>query len=217
MNKRIMKMLAIAGILSFSLLFIPVTGHTYDQTHYVSGYVTADASNVTNTTGINSTAVPGDSAFIEGYYPALDLYVTLPTGTAGPMITPFEINVTAAGQGSLTLYVGKALYTSRQFSDNLIIYDNASYSSTVNLTLRISSPSGSEVLTWSPNFMSPVSYISYEKAKEKAITPGTSYEVDAALGVVTILASVVFLKLFFPGAKYRVRIQWIKEGPKRHV
>ena len=169
------------------------------------------AFNTTNAT------VMGDSAFITGYYPALDLYVTLPTNTSGPMITPFEINVTAYGQAVASLYVGKALYFHSQFTGNILIYDNASYSGDVNLTLRITSAQGTSTYRWLPDFMSPVTYISYEKAKEKSIVPGLSTEEVAAIGVTIILAAVAFFKIFYPAAKDHVRKRWIKEGPKRHV
>jgi hypothetical protein len=169
------------------------------------------AGNQTNTT------IFGDSAYIEGYYPALDLYVTLPTDISGPMITPFLINVTAAGQAVAELYTGNALYYRSQFTGHIVIQNNVSYTGNVNLTLDIISSQGVVQYRWLPDFMSPVTYISYEKAKETTILAGLTPEEVGALGVTVILSTVAFFKIFYPGAKDYVRKQWIKEGPKRHV
>ena len=169
------------------------------------------ASNQTNAT------IFGDSAYIEGYYPALDLYVTLPTDVSGPMITPFLINVTASGQAVAELYTGNALYYRSQFTGHTVIRDNVSYTGNVNLTLDIISSQGVVQYRWLPDFMSPVTYISYEKAKETTILAGLTPEEVGALGVTVILSTVAFFKIFYPGAKDYVRKQWIKEGPKRHV
>lgn len=200
----------VASVLAFSLLF-----NAGDSNGTIPGIGLQDA----NPAALNQTnaTVMGNAAFIMGYYPALDLYVTLPTNTAAPMITPFLLNVTSVGQAVASVYVGKSLYASDQFTGNAVIYDNASYSGTLNLTLKISTAAGTTVFTWLPNFMSPVTYISYEKGLTKSTAPGTSYEVDAALGVTIILSAVAFFKIFYPGAKARVRKTWIKEGPKRHV
>ncbi len=208
--KRMGMLMMIGVLLGLSVMgtaaMIPSGSHAA-----VSNTMPYAALNATNAT------VMGDSAFIMGYYPSLDLYVTLPTNTSGPMITPFEINVTAYGQAVESLYVGKALYSHSQFTGNVLVYDNASYSGNVNLTLSITSAQGTSAYRWSPDFMSPVTYISYEKAKVKAALPGLSYEEVAAIGVAIILAAVAFFKIFYPGAKARVRKMWIKEGPKRHV
>lgn len=166
---------------------------------------------------VNNTTIMGDSAFIMGYYSPLDLYVTLPANKAGPMITPFVLNITTYGQGVESLYIGKALYSTQQFTGNILIYDNASYSGSVNITLKITNSQGASIYRWAPDFMSPVTYISYEQAREKAITQGLSVEEVATIGAVIILAAVAFFKIFYPAAKSHVRRQWIKEGPKRHV
>ena len=167
--------------------------------------------------GTQNVTVTGDAAFIIGYSAGIDLYVTLPTNVSGPMITPFEVNVTAYGQAVESFYVGRALYSSSQFTGNIIIHDNVTYSGNVNLTLRITSPQGTVTFKWLPYFMSPVQYIKYENAKQSALIPGLSTEDVAAIGVTIILAAVAFFKLFYPAAKLHVRKQWIKEGPKRHV
>ena len=164
-----------------------------------------------------NTTIFGDSAYIEGYYPALDLYVTLPTDISGPMITPFLINVTASGQAVAELYTGNALYYRSQFTGHTVIQDNVSYTGNVNLTLDIITSQGMVQYRWLPDFMSPVTYISYEKAKETTILAGLTPEEVGALGVTVILSTVAFFKIFYPGAKDYVRKQWIKEGPKRHV
>ena len=109
------------------------------------------AGNQTNTT------IFGDSAYIEGYYPALDLYVTLPTDISGPMITPFLINVTAAGQAVAELYTGNALYSRSQFTGHIVIQNNVSYTGNVNLTLDIISSQGVVQYRWLPEIMHPAS------------------------------------------------------------
>ena len=207
------KVVAISAILAFAManaVMMP-SGAGGSDPGSVSGTFLPDAANVTNAT------IMGDAAQIMGYYPSLDLYVTLPTGTAAPMITPFLVNVTAGGQAVADLYVGNSLYATQQFSGNAIIYDNASYTGNLNLTLHITTAAGTVSYRWLPDFMSPVTYISYEHAKTKATAAGLSYEDVAAIGVAIILSAVAFFKIFYPGAKARVRKMWIKEGPKRHV
>ena len=54
--------------------------------------------------GTQNVTVTGDAAFIVGYSAGIGLYVTLPTNVSGPMITPFEVNVTAYGQAVESLY-----------------------------------------------------------------------------------------------------------------
>ena len=179
--------------------------------------VQPDATGANSTGNVTNSTVQGVAVQIMGYYPALDLYVTLPTGTPGPMITPFELNITTPGQAVVKVYTGTALYAVQQFTGNTVIHDNTSYSGTLNITVQITTAKGVSVYRWVPDFMSPVTYISYEKAKETSITPGLSFEDVAALGATIILAAVAFFKIFYPAAKDHVRKKWIKEGPKRHV
>lgn len=204
--------LMIAGVLLCTLViamdvFTPST--TMTGSHSAAPYTV----NKTD----NRTAITGDAAFIMGYSPGIDLYVTLPTNISGPMITPFELNITAYGQAVEHLYVGGTLYSSRQFTGNIIINDSTHYSGKVNLTLKITSAQGTVTFKWLPDFMSPIQYVKYENAKAQKLIPGLSTEEVAALGVVVILSAVAFFKIFYPAAKAHVRKQWIKEGPKRHV
>lgn len=167
--------------------------------------------------GSNNTIVPGDAAYIMGYYAPYNLYVTAPTNISSPMITPFEFNITAAGSARATLLVNGAVVANDSFSNNVVIYDNTSYTGYHNLTLVISSVNGREVLHWTLNFMSPVTYLSYQNAKKTVSKVGLNPETVAGIVVAFILITVAFFYIFLPGFRRKIRNRWIKEGPKRHV
>ena len=95
--------------------------------------------------GGNSTMVPGDAVYIMGYYAPYNLYVTAPTNISAPMITPFELNITAAGSARETFLINGAVISNSSFSNNIVIADNTSYTGYHNLTLVISSVNGKEV------------------------------------------------------------------------
>lgn len=162
-------------------------------------------------------SVPGDAASIMGYYAPYDLYVTAPTGVSSPMITPFQINVTADGSALATLYASGTVIANTSFANNIVMHDNTSYSGYVNLTLKISSPNGVQVYHWDLNFMSPVTYISYEKAKEAVLKPGMSDTTVAGIAAAFILVTVLLYRIWLPGMRKRVKQVWIKMGPRRHV
>ena len=208
-------------VIMAAALLVLIIGVAFLQEQPVATQATVpvqpDAIGANSTGNVTNSTVQGVAVQIMGYYPALDLYVTLPTGTPGPMITPFELNVTAPGQAVVKVYTGTGLYSVQQFTGNTVIHDNTSYTGAVNITVQITTAKGVSVYRWLPDFMSPVTYISYEKAKEISITPGLSFEDVGALGATIILAAIAFFKIFYPGAKARVRRSWIKEGPKRHV
>lgn len=167
--------------------------------------------------GGNSTIVPGDAVYIMGYYAPYNLYVTAPTNISSPMITPFVLNVTAAGSARATLLVNGAVVANESFSNNLLIYDNTTYTGYHNLTLLISSANGREAFHWTLNFMSPVTYLSYQNQKAKALQPGISVPTVAGIVVSMIIITAALYRIFLPAHRDHVRQKWIKEGPRRHV
>ena len=167
--------------------------------------------------GGNSTMVPGDAVYIMGYYAPYNLYVTAPTNLSSPMITPFELNLTAAGSARATLVINGAVVANESFSNNLIIHDNTTYTGYHNLTLVISSVNGREAFHWTLNFMSPVTYLSYQQAKEKVNKVGISVSTVAAIVVSMIIITAALYRIFLPAHREHIKQKWIKEGPRRHV
>ena len=167
--------------------------------------------------GSNNTIVPGDAVYIMGYYAPYNLYVTAPTNISSPMITPFELNITAAGSARATLLVNGAVVANESFSNNLIIHDNTTYTGYHNLTLVISSVNGKEAFHWALDFMSPVTYLSYQQAKEKVSKVGMDPLTVAGISSAFIMITVILFYTFLPGFRRQIKNRWIKEGPKRHV
>ena len=167
--------------------------------------------------GGNSTMVPGDAVYIMGYYAPYNLYVTAPTNISSPMITPFELNITAAGSARATLSINGAVVANESFSNNLIIHDNTTYTGYHNLTLIISSSNGREAFHWTLNFMSPVTYLSYQQAKEKVSKVGISVSTVAGIVVTMIIITAALYRIFLPAHREHIKQKWIKEGPRRHV
>ena len=167
--------------------------------------------------GGNSTMVPGDAVYIMGYYAPYNLYVTAPTNISAPMITPFELHVTAAGSARATLIVNGAVVANESFSNNVVIYDNTTYTGYHNLTLVISSVNGKEAFHWALDFMSPVTYLSYQQAKEKVSKVGMDPLTVAGISSAFIMITVILFYTFLPGFRRQIKNRWIKEGPKRHV
>ena len=167
--------------------------------------------------GSNNTMVPGDAVYIMGYYAPYNLYVTAPTNISSPMITPFELNITAAGSARATLSINGAVVANESFSNNLIIHDNTTYTGYHNLTLVISSVNGKEAFHWTLNFMSPVTYLSYQTQKEKALKPGVGDSIVAGLIIaISILTGIVYW-VALPIHKHRIMERNIREGPKRRA
>ena len=167
--------------------------------------------------GSNNTIVPGDAVYIMGYYAPYNLYVTAPTNISSPMITPFELNITAAGSARATLLVNGAVVANESFSNNLIIHDNTTYTGYHNLTLIISSANGREVFHWTLNFMSPVTYLSYQNQKAKVAKPGVGIGTVAGLIIaISILTGIVYW-VALPIHKHRIMERNIREGPKRRA
>ena len=167
--------------------------------------------------GNNNTLVPGDAVYIMGYYAPYNLYVTAPTNISSPMITPFEFNITAAGSARATLLVNGAVVANESFSNNVIIHDNTTYTGYHNLTLIISSVNGKEAFHWTLNFMSPVTYLSYQQAKEKVSKVGISVSTVAGIVVTMIIITAALYRIFLPAHREHIKQKWIKEGPRRHV
>ena len=167
--------------------------------------------------GGNSTMVPGDAVYIMGYYAPYNLYVTAPTNISAPMITPFELNITAAGSARETFLINGAVISNSSFSNNIVIADNTSYTGYHNLTLVISSVNGKEVFHWTLNFMSPVTYLSYQNQKAKVAKPGVGIGTVAGLIIaISILTGIVYW-VALPIHKHRIMERNIREGPKRRA
>ena len=167
--------------------------------------------------GSNNTMVPGDAVYIMGYYAPYNLYVTAPTNISSPMITPFELNITAAGSARATLSINGAVVANESFSNNLIIHDNTTYTGYHNLTLVISSVNGKEAFHWTLNFMSPVTYLSYQNAKKTVSKVGISVPTVAGIVVSMIIITAALYRIFLPAHREHIKQKWIKEGPRRHV
>ena len=167
--------------------------------------------------GNNNTLVPGDAAYIMGYYAPYNLYVTAPTNISAPMITPFELNITAAGSARETFLINGAVISNSSFSNNIVIADNTSYTGYHNLTLVISSVNGKEVFHWTLNFMSPVTYLSYQNAKKTVSKVGISVPTVAGIVVSMIIITAALYRIFLPAHREHIKQKWIKEGPRRHV
>ena len=167
--------------------------------------------------GGNSTIVPGDAVYIMGYYAPYNLYVTAPTNISSPMITPFELNITAAGSARATLVINGVVIANESFANNVVIYDNTTYTGYHNLTLVISSVNGREAFHWTLNFMSPVTYLSYQNAKKTVSKIGISVPTVAGIVVSMIIITAALYRIFLPAHRDHVRQKWIKEGPRRHV
>ena len=167
--------------------------------------------------GGNSTMVPGDAVYIMGYYAPYNLYVTAPTNISAPMITPFELNITAAGSARETFLINGAVISNSSFSNNIVIADNTSYTGYHNLTLVISSVNGKEVFHWTLNFMSPVTYLSYQNAKKTVSKVGISVPTVAGIVVSMIIITAALYRIFLPAHREHIKQKWIKEGPRRHV
>ena len=167
--------------------------------------------------GNNNTLVPGDAAYIMGYYAPYNLYVTAPTNISSPMITPFELNITAAGSARATFLINGVVVANESFSNNAVIHDNTTYTGYHNLTLVISSVNGKEAFHWTLNFMSPVTYIAYQHAKTKALQPGISIPTVAGIVVSMIIITAALYRIFLPAHREHIKQKWIKEGPRRHV
>ena len=167
--------------------------------------------------GSNNTMVPGDAVYIMGYYAPYNLYVTAPTNISSPMITPFELNITAAGSARATLSINGAVVANESFSNNLIIHDNTTYTGYHNLTLVISSVNGKEAFHWTLNFMSPVTYLSYQTQKAKALKPGVGDSIVAGLVIgASVLTGIIYF-VALPIHKHRIMMRNIKEGPRRRA
>ena len=167
--------------------------------------------------GGNSTMVPGDAVYIMGYYAPYNLYVTAPTNISAPMITPFELNITAAGSARETFLINGAVISNSSFSNNIVIADNTSYTGYHNLTLAISSVNGKEVFHWTLNFMSPVTYLSYQTQKAKALKPGVGDSIVAGLVIgASVLTGIIYF-VALPIHKHRIMMRNIKEGPRRRA
>ena len=182
-----------------------------------SGHVDSGIHATPELSAGNNTLVPGDAVYIMGYYAPYNLYVTAPTNISSPMITPFVLNVTAAGSARATLSINGAVVANESFSNNLLIYDNTTYTGYHNLTLLISSANGREAFHWTLNFMSPVTYLSYQNQKAKALQPGISVPTVAGIVVSMIIITAALYRIFLPAHRDHVRQKWIKEGPRRHV
>ena len=167
--------------------------------------------------GGNSTMVPGDAVYIMGYYAPYNLYVTAPTNISAPMITPFELNITAAGSARATFLVNGVVVANESFSNNAVIYDNTTYTGYHNLTLIISSVNGKEAFHWTLNFMSPVTYLSYQNQKAKVLKPGVGISTVAALVIGASLLTGVIYFVALPIHKHRIMMRNIKEGPRRRA
>ncbi len=167
--------------------------------------------------GNNNTLVPGDAVYIMGYYAPYNLYVTAPTNISAPMITPFELNITAAGSARATFLVNGVVVANESFSNNAVIYDNTTYTGYHNLTLTISSVNGKEAFHWTLNFMSPVTYLSYQTQKTKVAKPGISAPTVAGLVIgASVLTGVIYF-VALPIHKHRIMMRNIKEGPRRRA
>lgn len=182
-----------------------------------SGHVDSGIHATPELSGGNNTLVPGDAAYIMGYYAPYNLYVTAPTNISSPMITPFELNITAAGSARATLSINGAVVANESFSNNLIIHDNTTYTGYHNLTLVISSVNGKEAFHWTLNFMSPVTYLSYQNQKAKVAKPGVGIGTVAGLIIaISILTGIVYW-VALPIHKHRIMERNIREGPKRRA
>ena len=167
--------------------------------------------------GNNNTLVPGDAAYIMGYYAPYNLYVTAPTNISAPMITPFELNITAAGSARATFLINGVVVANESFSNNAVIHDNTTYTGYHNLTLVISSVNGKEAFHWTLNFMSPVTYLSYQNQKAKVLKPGVGISTVAALVIGASLLTGVIYFVALPIHKHRIMMRNIKEGPRRRA
>ncbi len=182
-----------------------------------SGHVDSGIHATPELSAGNNTLVPGDAVYIMGYYAPYNLYVTAPTNISSPMITPFVLNVTAAGSARATLLVNGAVVANESFSNNLLIYDNTTYTGYHNLTLLISSANGREAFHWTLNFMSPVTYLSYQTQKAKALKPGVGDSIVAGLVIgASVLTGIIYF-VALPIHKHRIMMRNIKEGPRRRA
>ena len=168
-----------------------------------------------------STASPGGlpagmSAQIMGYYAPYDLYVTAPSGQSSPMIAPFQLNLTSVGTTSVTVNASGAVIYAGAFTNHTVIYDNTTYAGNVNLTVTMVSSQGTAVITWKLDFMSPVTYISYVKAKVP-VSVGVPYYMLGTFGVLGVFLTIIFMRIWTPGMRYRVKSKWISAGGVRHV
>ena len=126
-------------------------------------------------------------------------------------------NITAAGSARATFLINGVVVANESFSNNAVIHDNTTYTGYHNLTLIISSANGREAFHWTLNFMSPVTYLSYQQAKEKVNKVGISVSTVAAIVVSMIIITAALYRIFLPAHREHIKQKWIKEGPRRHV
>jgi hypothetical protein len=76
---------------------------------------------------------------------------------------------------------------------------------------------GKEAFHWTLNFMSPVTYLSYQTQKAKALKPGVGDSIVAGLIIaISILTGIVYW-VALPIHKHRIMERNIREGPKRRA
>lgn len=106
-----------------------------------------------------------------GNYSALGLAITAFPGSTWPMLNNFEIIVHSPGNSTVSVSQGGTIVSQDSgWSWYHTVYVNTSYSGTILISINVTSLQlgRSSVFLYSLDFMTPVSYINYEKAK---ITP----------------------------------------------